>query len=129
MILKKLLTKLMLEDENVTGNATDTTKISKVCRPYLISAGLENGIKFIFCANPLMTDLLSKSDFVEADIMYNETREYPYLFNMVAFNYTTMDWMVVSRVRLTRQTADAYALAFTKTFANCKDKHGSFQPG
>lgn len=45
-----------------------------------------------------MTDLLSKSDFVEADITYNETREYPYLFNMVAFNYTTMDWMVVSRV-------------------------------
>ena len=63
-----------------------------------------------------MTDLLSKSEFVEADITYNETREYPYLFNMVAFNYTTMSWMVVSRVRLTRQTADAYALAFTKTF-------------
>ena len=48
---------------------------------------------------------------------------------MVTFNYTIVDWMVVSRVRLTRQTANAYALAFTKTFANCKDKHGSFQPG
>ena len=117
------------EDDKVTGNTTDSKNINKKCRPYLISAGIENGIKFIFCANPLMTEILSKSEFVEADITYNETREYPYLFNMVAFNYTTMDWVVVSRVRLTRQTAEAYSIAFTKTFANCKEKYGKFQPG
>ena len=126
MILKKLLTKLMLK---MKMSLEVQQIVQRSVKFAIVSAGLENGIKFIFCANPLMTDLLSKSDFVEADITYNETREYPYLFNMVAFNYTTMDWMVVSRVRLTRQTADAYGLAFAKTFANCKDKYGSFQPG
>ena len=76
-----------------------------------------------------MAEILSKSEFVEADITYNETREYPYLFNMVAFNYTTMDWMVISRVRLTRQNSEAYALAFSKTFAYCKDSHEEFEVG
>ena len=50
-----------------------------------------------------MCSLLAESEFVEADVTYNETREYPYLFNMVAFNYVTMDWVVVSRVRMNKQ--------------------------
>ena len=117
------------EDDKTTGNDAESQKIKKICRPYLVSAGIENGIRFVFCANPLMNEILAQSEFIEADITYNETKEYPYLFNMVSFNYTTMDWMVVSRVRLSRQNADAYALAFVKTFANCKHNHANFEPG
>ena len=74
-----------------------------------------------------MIETLSKSEFVEADITYNETREY---LNMVAFNYyTTMDWMVISCVRLTRQNAEAYALVFSKTFASYNDNHEDFEVG
>ena len=50
--------------------------------------------------NPLMSEILSKTEFIEADITYNEAKEYSYLFNAVAFNVTTMDWVVVNRVRL-----------------------------
>ena len=53
--------------------------------------------------NSLMSEFLSKAVFIEADITYNETKEYTYLFNAAAFNETTMDWVVVSRVRLTKQ--------------------------
>ena len=48
--------------------------------------------------NPLMSKILAHAEFVEADITFNETKEYPYVFNMVAFNQITMEWMVVSRV-------------------------------
>ena len=116
------------EDDKFTGNHMDSQKIKKIFRPYLVSAGLENGIRYVFCANPLMNEMLAQSEFVEADITYTETRKYPYPFNMVSFNYNTMDWMVVSHIRLSQQNADAYALAFGKCFANCKDKH-DLEPG
>ena len=66
---------------------------------------------------------------MEADITFNETREYPYLFNMVAFNYVTMDWVVVSRIRMDKQDAAAHALAYSKTFTKCKSVHNDFEPG
>ena len=71
--------------------------------------------------NPLMSEILSKSEFIEADITYHETKEHPYLFNAAAFNEKTMDWVVVSRVRLTnyKQDHSAYCLAFSKTFNKC----------
>ena len=37
-----------------------------------------------------------------------------------------MDWMVISRVR---QNTETYALAFSKTFANCKDNCEHFEIG
>ena len=52
--------------------------------------------------NPLMSEILSKAEFIEADITYNKTKEYPYLFNAAAFNEIIMDWVVISRVQLTK---------------------------
>ena len=98
------------KDEELTGDIVDSVLIKGLTRPYLVSAGIEDGIKFVFCMSPFMSSLLAESEFVEADITYNETREYPYLFNMVAFSYITMDWVVVSRVRMTKQDASAYSL-------------------
>ena len=51
---------------------------------------------------------------------FNETKEYPYLVNVVAFNDVTLDWVVVSRVRMDKQDGNAYAIAFSKTFQKCK---------
>ena len=59
----------------------------------------------------------------------NETKEYPYVFNMVAFNQITMEWMVVSRVRITREDHNAYALGLRKTFEKCKRDHQEFELG
>lgn len=72
--------KIDAEDNKVTGSDAESNEIAKLCRPYLVSAGIENGTKYVFCANPLMTETLFKFEFVEADITYNETREYSYLF-------------------------------------------------
>lgn len=88
------------KDDDLTGNDSDIKELKKITRPYLISAGIEDGIKYVFCMNPLMCSLLAESEFIEADITYNETREYRYLFNMVAFNYITMDWMIVRQLSM-----------------------------
>ena len=93
----------------------DISKLKKISRPYLVSTGLESRIRYISTMNPLMLRILSKSEFVEADVTFNETREFPYLFNMVAFGDVTMEWAVVSRVRLDKEGAKAHALAFRKT--------------
>jgi len=61
-----------------------------------VSAGIENGIHYIFTMNPLMSEILFKTEFIESDITYNETKEYPYLFNAAVFNEVTMDWVVIS---------------------------------
>ena len=95
-----------------------SSELKKLSRPHLVSGGIENGIQYIFTMNPLMSEILSKAEFIEADITY-ETKEYPYLFNTAAFNETIMDWVVVSRVRLTKQDHSAYCLAFSKTFNKC----------
>ena len=70
-----------------------------------------------------------ESEIIEADITCNETREYPYLFNKVAFSYVTMDWFVVSRVRMTKQAASTYCLAYSKTFNRCKYSNSNFKLG
>ena len=51
------------------------------------------------------------------------------MFNMVAFNQITIEWMVVSRVRMTREDHNAYALGFRKTFEKCKRDHQEFELG
>ena len=66
---------------------------------------------------------------MQADITYNETKEHPYLFNMAAFNNVTMEWMVVGHVRMDKQGADGYALAFRKIFGKCQSLHIDFKLG
>ena len=75
-----------------------------------------------------MCSLLAKSEFVEADIAFNETREYPYLFNLMAFNYVTIDWVVVSRICMNKQDATAHGLTYSKMFTKCKSVHSNY-PG
>ncbi len=108
---------------------SEVQRLRKISRPYLASAGIEDGIQYIHTMNPLMSKVLSHADFVEADITFNETREYKYVFNMVAFDQLTMEWMVVSRVRMTREDHSAYALGFRKTFDKCKREHKEFELG
>ena len=95
-------------------------RFKKLSRPYLVSAGLEDGIKYIFTMNPYMSELLSTSEFIQTDIAYNVSTECTYLSNAVAFDYHLMEWEVVAKVHLSHQNSDVYALAFTKMFKNAK---------
>ena len=38
-----------------------------------------------------MTQVLANTDFVEADVTFNEMKEYPYLFNMTGFDELSME--------------------------------------
>ena len=51
-----------------------SAELRKLSRPYLISAGTDNGIRYIFTMNPLMSEVVSKAEFIEADIMFNKTK-------------------------------------------------------
>ena len=61
-----------------------------------------------------MAKVASEADFVQCDITYDDCRDYPYIFNTVAFNKVSMEWMVVARLRLDAQSASTYALAFKR---------------
>ena len=80
----------------------------------LISAGLEEGVKFIFTTSPLMATVAANSEFIQTDITYDNSKDYPYIFNAVAFNCTSMEWMVIGRLRLDKQSKEAYSLAFKR---------------
>ena len=50
----------------------DSTRLNKFMRPYMVSAGIEEGIKFIFCMSPFMYSPLAESVFIEVDIASND---------------------------------------------------------
>ena len=51
------------------------------------------------------------------------------MFNVTAFDNTTMQWMVVCRVRVTSQSQEAYCLCFQKMFNRCKADKPEFELG
>ena len=68
------------EDENVCGApAEEVDELKKLSRPDLASAGIENGINYIHTMSLYMTQVLANTDFVEADLTFDETKEYPCL--------------------------------------------------
>ena len=117
------------EDDKLSGDADKMTTFKKNGRPYLLSAGIENGIKYVFTMSPLMVKIASEAEFIQCDITYDELQDYPYIFNAVAFNSVSMEWMVIARIRLNKQTANAYALAFKKVFERCSSINKDFRPG
>ena len=98
--------KIDKDNENLSGASEEDKKIYKTYgRPYLVSAGFENDIKYIFTMSPLMVKIAGRAEFMQCDITYDETREYPYLFNAVAFNDTLMECVIIGRVRLSKQSS------------------------
>lgn len=102
-------------------------KYSHYGHPYLVSAGVENGIKYSFIMSPNCYPVHNFFKLILHN--YNENTQYLYLFNAVVFNDVTMDWMVVSRVWLDNQSQNGYKLAFKKTFEHCKDTFSCFKIG
>lgn len=93
------------------------------------SAGIKENIRFIFTMSPLMTNVAVECDFMQCDITYDECKEYPYIFNAIAFNSLLMEWMVVARIRLDKQTTEGYGLAFRKIFDHCTKSSKTFEVG
>ena len=112
--------KIDKDDEVLSGTCEQDQKMYKTYgRPYLVSAGFEDGINYLFTMSPLMNRIADNADFMQCDVTYDETREYPYLFNAVVFNDTLMEWMIIGRIRLNKQNSNAYRLAFKKLLEKC----------
>ena len=91
-----------------------------------LSADLEGGVKFIFTMSPLMATVAASSEFIQTalpmiilNITYDNSKDYPYIFNAIVFNCTSMEWMLMGRIRLYKQSKEAYTLAFKKILERC----------
>ena len=91
-----------------------------------LSAGLEGGVNFFFTMSPLMATVAASSEFIQTalhmiilNITYDNSKDYPYIFNAIAFNCTSMEWMLIGHVRLYKQSKEAYTLAFKKILERC----------
>ena len=78
--------------------------------------------------SPIMAKVAREADFIQCSVTYDDCRDYPYIFNAVAFNKVSMEWMVVACLRLDAQTASAYALA-SKMFEKCRRYNEEFELG
>ena len=79
--------------------------------------------------SPLMSQVLMSAPFIQADITYDETNQFRYTFNVTAFDDVLLQWVVVCRIRVTSQSAQAYALCFKKMFEQCKKDCPNFTVG
>ncbi len=61
-----------------SGDFRDSGQIYKrYGRPYLNAVGIEDGIRYVFTMSPLMSKVATEADFMQCDITYDESREYP----------------------------------------------------
>lgn len=64
-----------------------------------------------------MAKVITSADFIVADVTFPNVKEFPYLLNVVAFNYLTMEYMVCARVNMDRVSAKVYQMAFMEIFS------------
>ena len=88
--------------------------------------GISPSVSCQFIMSPLMSKLLSEAEFLETDTMYNENSELIYLFNAAVFDYNTMKWAVVARMRGNKEDANFYKRAFELMFQYCRKDHPKF---
>ena len=85
---------------------------------------ISSSISYQFIMSPLMCKLLAEADFLETDTTYNENTELTYLFNATVFDYKTMKWAAVARMRGNKESSELYRLAFKLMFETChKDRN------
>ena len=58
---------------------------------YLVSEGVENGIKYTRALSPLMSPVLAETVYLQTDITYNQSAQFPYLFNAALFHEVIME--------------------------------------
>ena len=91
-LLERVADELDEEDFQKSDDTVQKKKdiLKKLGRPYLVSAGRDNGINYIFVMTPLMAEIAATADLIQTDITYDHMQGYKYLFHAVAFNHVTM---------------------------------------
>lgn len=129
MEMEKMADKIDQKDSEVEGSTQMSSEYAKLGRPYLQDYCITKDITYQFIMSPFMCQLLQESDFIEADTTYNENSELKYLFNCTAFDYISMRWMPVARMRGSVENSKFYETAFHLINVTCQKYHLSFQLG
>ena len=111
------------------GSSALSEAYKKLGRPYMRDYAISSSITYQFIMSPLMCKLLAEADFLETDTTYNENTELTYLFNATVFDYKTMKWAVVARMRGNKESSEFYRLAFKLMFDTCQQEHPHFKVG
>ena len=80
-------------------------------------------------ATPQMLEILSESLFVLLDVTFPLTHTFPYLLNVVAYNHTTLEYQVVTRVLMSKLTSAAYKAALEQILIITTNIHPEFDHG
>eukprot|EP00112_Aurelia_sp_Birch-Aquarium-sp1_P014358 Seg3094.1 transcript_id=Seg3094.1/GoldUCD/mRNA.D3Y31 product="ATP-dependent DNA helicase RecQ" protein_id=Seg3094.1/GoldUCD/D3Y31 len=85
--------------------------------PYKIGHQLTDTFNLVYFVSRLMAKVITSADFIVANVTFPNVKEFPYLLNVVAFNYLTMEYMVCARVNMDRVSAKVYQMAFMEIFS------------
>lgn len=128
-----------LEDGDVQEPVLNLYKQEGFGRPYRWKIGVEDSYRWLLCMNPLQSSLLSETEFLEMDVTFENSHEFPYLLNLTCFSYVTMRCtctkcstplqftiamfipvgFAVAHARMTSMTKEAYAAALRGIFECC----------
>lgn len=73
-----------------------------------------------------MLSLLKDAQFVEIDVTFPGNKAFPYLLNMVTFNYGVMKFQVVARILMSELSTAAYKNAIMKVLRLTNNFHPEF---
>ena len=127
--MEKIADKIDDKDATNEGSSAISEAYKKLGRPYMRDFAISSSISYQFIMSPLMSKLLAEADFLETDTTYNENTELTYLFNATVFDYKTMKWAVVARMRGNKESSEFYRLAFKLMFETCHKEHRNFKVG
>lgn len=86
----------------------------------------EGDADFAVLATPHMLSLLKDAQFVEIDVTFPGNKAFPYLLNMVTFNYHVMKFQVVARILMSKLSTAAYKNAIMKVLRLTNNFHPEF---
>ena len=75
-----------------------------------------------------MLNLLKDAEFVQADVTFSGIQGFPYLMNMVIFNFCTMRYQV-ERIFMSRVTTTAYKTSISQVLQLVTNIHPEFEHG
>ena len=125
--MEKIADKIDHKDCSQEGSAVTSKRYKEIGRPYMRDYRISPSCTYQFIMTPLMSKLLLDADFVETDTTYNENSELIYLFNATVFDFNTMKWAVVARMRANKEDTEFYRTAFSLMFQTCHTDFPQFK--
>ena len=84
-----------LDDGDIQEPVLQLYKQEGFGRPYRRRIGIQDLCRWFLCMNSLQSSLLSETEFLEMDVTFENSNEFPYLLNLTCFSYITMRCMCI----------------------------------